>query len=568
MRKTTSSTSRRALALAVLAAAACAAAPSSSLAVGAETFCVHQSGYVCPAGSIDEGVDLQSALDNAKTNPVGADTPNVVDIGPGTYTSAAHSGFMYASANPLKITGAGAGQTTLANLPTSGSGSSVFVGGAGIAPLGYTAVTLSGVSLNDASSDSSALVLINGAADHIAAQSTAANVMGLSLEFSTVSHSTVNVSGSGSTGASTSSDGTDELSDVTVSAAAFGVRTLASTTLLRTNISAGIALQDLRGSVEVEDSLLRGSSYGLVAADQNGQVSIHGGNNTIVHTDGGVAAPSYGVYAQSTQGNGADIGLVDSIISGFNYPFGTDAESGSATIEETSNNYDGTYLGGGVTTTGPIAGNPDFADPAHGDYHLAANSSLIDATGVKYVRLSTTDLDGNPRVVAVNHPSTPLDLGAYEYQPPAAGGGNPGGGTPGTGGGTPGTGKPAGGSPTTTTPGSGTHGTTGSAGQHGVAGRLQVIGHPAVHGRTIRVTLRCTGGPCNAVTVTATHTQRRHAVIIASLRTRLAAGRTQTLTLALNRSGRALISRVNQTPVVITVTYGGSHRLRAGTVRL
>ena len=566
MSKTTSSNSRRALALAVLAAAACAAAPSSSLAAGAETFCVHQSGYVCPAGSIDEGVDLQSALNNASSNSVGADTPNAVIVGPGTYTSP--NGFRYASVNPLKVIGAGAGKTTLANGPTSASSGSVFFGGGGVAPFGYTAVTLSGVSLNDVNTDADALDLINGAADHIAVASTATGVTGLDLAFSTVSHSTVSVSGSGSVGASTTSNGTDELSDVTVSAGGFGVRTMASTTLLRTNISAGIALQDLRGAVEVEDTQLRGSSYGLVAADQNGQVSIHGGNNTIVHTSGGVAAPSYGVYSQSTQGNGADIGLVDSIISGFNYPFGTDAESGSATIEETSNNYDGSYLGGGVTTTAPIAGDPDFVDPAHGDYHLAASSPLIDATGVKYVRLSTTDLDGNPRVVAVNHPSTPLDLGAYEYQPPAAGGGNPGGGTPGNGGGTPGTGNPAGGSPTTTTPGSGTHGTTGSAGQHGVAGRLRVIGHPVVHGRTIRVTLRCTGGPCNAVTVRATHSRRRHAVVIAALRTRLAAGHTQTLTLALNRSGRALISRVRQTRVVITVTYGGSHRLRAGTVRI
>jgi hypothetical protein len=71
----------------MLTAAACAAAPSSSLASGAETFCVHQSGYACPAGSIDEGTDLQAALDHAQNNPVGADAPNVVDIGPGTYTS-------------------------------------------------------------------------------------------------------------------------------------------------------------------------------------------------------------------------------------------------------------------------------------------------------------------------------------------------------------------------------------------------------------------------------------------------------------------------------------------------
>ena len=70
----------------------------------------------------------------------------------------------------------------------------------------------------------------------------------------------------------------------------------------------------------------------------------------------------------------------------------------------------------------------------------SAGSALIDVSPTKtWAPPSTTDRDGNPRVVTIDHPATPVDLGAYEYQPPAPAGGTPGsgGGNPGTGGGTP-----------------------------------------------------------------------------------------------------------------------------------
>jgi len=57
--------------------------------------------------------------------------------------------------------------------------------------------------------------------------------------------------------------------------------------------------------------------------------------------------------------------------------------------------------------------NLGFVDVANGDYHLTANSDLIDAgtTAVATgVTLPTTDLDGNARVVGSS-----IDIGPYEF---------------------------------------------------------------------------------------------------------------------------------------------------------
>ncbi|HET6864478.1 MAG TPA: hypothetical protein VFH80_01085, partial [Solirubrobacteraceae bacterium] len=67
----------------MLTLAIAAAAPALSRAA-AQTYCVHQAGYMCPAGSVDAGNNLQGALGDAGRNPSTASSPNVVTIGPGT----------------------------------------------------------------------------------------------------------------------------------------------------------------------------------------------------------------------------------------------------------------------------------------------------------------------------------------------------------------------------------------------------------------------------------------------------------------------------------------------------
>ena len=63
--------------------------------------------------------------------------------------------------------------------------------------------------------------------------------------------------------------------------------------------------------------------------------------------------------------------------------------------------------------TGNITHAPLFADYAAGDLRLQANSPCINAGNNAYVT-SATDLDGHPRIV-----SGTVDIGAYEFQPPA-----------------------------------------------------------------------------------------------------------------------------------------------------
>jgi hypothetical protein len=214
---------------------------------------------------------------------------------------------------------------------------------------------------------------------------------------------------------------------------------------------------------------------------------------------------------------------------------------------------------------------------------------LIDASATQTLGASgsTTDRDGNPRAVAVDHSATPVDLGAYEYQPPAPAGGGPGtgggtpgpgtgGGTPGTGGGTPGSG---GGTPGTGggTPGSGggtpgtgggTPGTGGGTPAHGSRPihpartvKLTALGHATVTGRRISLRLSCSGtAACSPIKLTATAIKRHRRVTVGSLSTRLSAGHTATVTLTLNRAGRALLANTGRLTVTLNVTVRNGAR--------
>jgi len=64
-----------------------------------------------------------------------------------------------------------------------------------------------------------------------------------------------------------------------------------------------------------------------------------------------------------------------------------------------------------LSGTGNITNDPQFADYAGGDFHLAPSSPCIDTGTNMTWMVSATDIRGDPRIV-----NGRVDIGAYEYQ--------------------------------------------------------------------------------------------------------------------------------------------------------
>jgi hypothetical protein len=86
----------------------------------------------------------------------------------------------------------------------------------------------------------------------------------------------------------------------------------------------------------------------------------------------------------------------------------------------------------------------------------------------------------------------------------------------------------------------------------------------------VSLTLACTGtAACSPITVTATAMRRHQRVTVGSLTARLSAGHRATLTLRLNRTGRALLASTGRLAVTLTVTVrNGSRSQKVETARL
>jgi PKD repeat protein len=163
---------------------------------------------------------------------------------------------------------------------------------------------------------------------------------------------------------------------------------------------------------------------GLVIDDMGsaGPFSITARNVSI----GGHLANSYGVYvATNTVGETATVNLTDSVIHGPTTALHRSAVAGATANLTTSydaypaGNYAGTGSGTTTELTPPVTADPGF--PASGDFRVGAGSPLIDAgtPGPLAPGESTTDPDGNPRLLDGNHDCVARrDIGAYEFNDP------------------------------------------------------------------------------------------------------------------------------------------------------
>ena len=573
MTKISSFTSSRALLLAILATAAGAATAPSAWADGPLTLCVHQSqsSASCPAGATDEGGDLQGALTAAAAHPASPGSPNVIDIEAGTYTSGT-TGFSYNSSNPLRIDGAGSDSTTV----TDNAGETLSLGSSSAA----RTISVSGLTVTNLAGDAHALTLTGGTADHLVVSTTQAGAVAVTLTGATLSDSTVYAQYSFA-GVEAPSDATPgssvELDDDTINGGTDAVQTSVPTTIHRVTLTGQSGLFADSAPVSIDDSLIE-AQQGITSLAISTPASIEALNDTIVATQ----PATQGVRASSYGGTTSDVQVLNSIIYAFPTSFATydDGANDHATIESTTNSYDGSASGSGITRGAPIGDYPGFVAPLAGNYHLTSDSELIDISATQSLgsNSSTTDRDGNPRVVTVDHAATPVDLGAYEYQPPAPAGGNPGsgGGNPGSGGGNPASGggnpgvgaNPGTGSPSAGTPSNGSRPTLPSRPAPTV--KLTPIGHPSVTGKRISLRLSCGGtAACSPVKGTATAINRHHRVTVGSVTTRLSAGHRTTLTLTLNRAGRALLASTGRLTVTLTVTVRtGARTLTVETAHL
>ena len=406
------------------AAIACAALAIPSVA-SAEDFCV--AGPAGCSGRPVEANSLESALATAQTN--GSDDRFI--LAPGVYSA---DTFNHKSSERVQIMGAGTDKTIL-----RGNLADEWV------------LSLEG---NPGSSVSS-----------LAVQATGGMRGGLLLQGTRAQHVRVGVQGSGFSGwgaallsGATFDDGQVDIGASDSSAvliayagtvtgstvhapAGTGVRAYAGTaTVRRSTLRAGAGADADGSRLTIADSLITGGLIGAAAAPGSGGV----GTIATVDLDRvTIVGGKFGALAHADEpGEHATVHVRDSVISGVETPVARWATNGAAAASVTTDRSaypapahpidDGP---GSLTETRRLTGNPGFVDEPGGNFHLAADSSLIDAGTPDGVPAGATDRDGKPRASDGNGDCVPVpDIGAFEYQGAAVAACTPAPGAPATGG--------------------------------------------------------------------------------------------------------------------------------------
>jgi hypothetical protein len=301
-----------------------------------------------------------------------------------------------------------------------------------------------------------------------------------------------------------------------------------------------------------------------------------------------------GVYAGCTAtigtGDGFHLTLINSTVAGNSGPggaAGVDGETGDTltlqnSIVAANTGAGATDVGGfGATpganvtatnsdacaigsTTAPFAGtgnicaNPTLAGAATGDVHETAASPTIDAGSNTFVPSGvTTDAFGQPRIVATKQAQPIVDIGAAEFQtafvPP-----NP----------TPNPPKPTPPKPPVA------HVTKEKVTKSGVDVTIHCSGTTAQRcsGKVSLTTVETRLGiKVIAVSAAVHKPKRRHVTTgVGSAAYRVAGGRTITVHVTLNRTGKRLLTEFRKLPVRVTVTQSGKTKAistRTQTIR-
>jgi len=158
-----------------------------------------------------------------------------------------------------------------------------------------------------------------------------------------------------------------------------------------------------------------GAIYWLGTGDGTGSVLV---NNTIADN---VAASYPGVYAS---GVGRLHRFFNNVISSATAPvlFCQATSWATAPVLDSNDVFTADQqnpYGGSCTnqtgTLGNISADPQFLNPAAGDYRIGSSSPLVDAGNNAAPFLPATDLAGNPRIASASGSPDRIDIGAYEF---------------------------------------------------------------------------------------------------------------------------------------------------------
>ena len=412
--------------LAVAAIGGCLFLAALPAGASALSYCVSKPSCVS-AGGVNEGSDLQQALDDAGSTAI-ADR---VEIGAGTFPAAGPTGFIYAwpgVTNSIEIVGAGRTQTKL-TAPDAGPSEGVTtlyaVASQASALVRDLEIVVPG---STGCCEFSKGLKIDGTAERISVSTdpTAINVSAVDLT-GTLRDSTVVVpyalSGGAAVRVPDQFSGTIEDSTLKGYYGVYGASTTATPTVAnldRVRISASYSgVYTYASEITIDDALIE-----LTNTDGTRGVTALAINSNLVDNEMSVrnstiVGAQIAAWASSAAGRTVTLNLDSSILTGALASIHREGNGGTANVTTRYSNYTAPTqsAGGGALTQSPgntAFANPRFVNPAGGDYSLLPSSPVIDRGNPAALVSgeSSTDLAGKPRIAGGRR-----DMGAFELEP-------------------------------------------------------------------------------------------------------------------------------------------------------